>query len=346
VEKASFNPANVEFSVPASARPAGRIEWIDDVKGMAIVLVVYGHVMQGAASAGSIPAGFQDFSNAFVYSFHMPAFFFVSGLLSARALTRSMAKYVRDRAATIAWPYLVWTVVNLIVFSVFGRFYHHAIVNPRHALLVCLWDPGEFWFLHTLFCIQLLMVLTLWIRIETMGVLSLIGFFFAGALGFSAGDKVLFFLPFFVAGVVCGPFTGRAAKWTGWPGYGAAAILFVVQAVVIGCFPTLSRIGELALGFTGTLGLIGLALGANQTLFSAICSRAGAASLGIFLMHPYFQGLSRVVLERFFGVGGGFSVAIQVIVAVVVSIYLYEHMTASRLRWLFTLKPEQKLAAT
>lgn len=59
-----------------------RIVTLDIAKGLAITLVVYGHVMQGMGHRHLIDENFHRFSNTFVYSFHMPVFFFVSGLFS------------------------------------------------------------------------------------------------------------------------------------------------------------------------------------------------------------------------------------------------------------------------
>lgn len=54
-----------------------RLDWIDYAKGIAIILVVYGHVLIGIYNTGlNIPYSFYIYSLKFVYSFHMPVFFF------------------------------------------------------------------------------------------------------------------------------------------------------------------------------------------------------------------------------------------------------------------------------
>ena len=47
-----------------------RIEWVDISKGIAIILMIIGH------------SGIPHFLNNWIYSFHMPFFFFISGVLS------------------------------------------------------------------------------------------------------------------------------------------------------------------------------------------------------------------------------------------------------------------------
>ena len=55
-----------------------RIEWIDYAKGIGIILVVYGHMIRGMSQ--HIPANFFYVSDSVVYGFHMPLFFFLTGL--------------------------------------------------------------------------------------------------------------------------------------------------------------------------------------------------------------------------------------------------------------------------
>ena len=60
-----------------------RQDWLDLTKGIAILLVVIGHVFRGYTAAGLFP----EYQTAFayidytIYSFHMPLFFLLSGYL-------------------------------------------------------------------------------------------------------------------------------------------------------------------------------------------------------------------------------------------------------------------------
>ncbi|MBC1212116.1 acyltransferase family protein [Listeria booriae] len=67
-----------------------RITWIDYAKGIGIILVVYGHVLRGVFEAGlDIPIKLFTYEDSFIYSFHMPLFFFLSGLFANHLLKRS-----------------------------------------------------------------------------------------------------------------------------------------------------------------------------------------------------------------------------------------------------------------
>jgi hypothetical protein len=54
----------------------------------------------------------------------------------------------------------------------------------------------------------------------------------------------------------------------------------------------------IALGFAGPLGLFLLAVALRGTVFNAAACWCGAASLGIFVLHPFFQGATRILLAR------------------------------------------------
>lgn len=53
-----------------------RIEWVDMARGIGLLLVIYGHSMRNEMR---IVSPFLDYTYRFVYSFHMPFFFWLSG---------------------------------------------------------------------------------------------------------------------------------------------------------------------------------------------------------------------------------------------------------------------------
>ncbi len=66
-----------------------RVQYIDRLKGLAIILVVMGHIF-----GFSQP---EDGINTFIYTFHMPLFMFLSGLvISAPPISRKCLQNGKD----------------------------------------------------------------------------------------------------------------------------------------------------------------------------------------------------------------------------------------------------------
>jgi fucose 4-O-acetylase-like acetyltransferase len=106
-----------------SSAASKRVGWVDGVKGLAIVLVVYGHVAGGLEAGGILKAG-SPFLAArdWVYLFHMPVFFLVSGLFAQHAIGRAWRAVFGGRVRTLAYPYAVWTGIYLAASILMARF--------------------------------------------------------------------------------------------------------------------------------------------------------------------------------------------------------------------------------
>lgn len=65
----------------AGGEAPSRSEYLDFVKGTAIILVELGHCVQWGSGAAFLSSGlfFEDGLFRFIYSFHMPLFMLVSG---------------------------------------------------------------------------------------------------------------------------------------------------------------------------------------------------------------------------------------------------------------------------
>lgn len=83
-----------------------REEWIDVAKGILIILVVLGHSVSGP---------YYDLSNIidYIYLFHMPAFFIISGYLYKRG---SLVERLKKRTKRLLLPYFSYvTIITIII---------------------------------------------------------------------------------------------------------------------------------------------------------------------------------------------------------------------------------------
>jgi fucose 4-O-acetylase-like acetyltransferase len=137
-----------------AAAASHRHLWIDVARALALLLVVAGHTARGLAGSG-IATGhaLQSFDVA-IYSFHIPLFFLISGLLYARSIKRRPFMLTwKERAVRLIKPGLIWSVV-LVVLLVLAAGRANNPVAPAEAVLGLLLLPIQpvsiFWFLYTL----------------------------------------------------------------------------------------------------------------------------------------------------------------------------------------------------
>lgn len=108
-----------------------RLYYIDVIRGIAIFLVVLGHTYRG------------NMVQNWLYSFHMPLFFFISGWLY-RGEYRTIAElkvFVCKKARSFLWPYLIFLLLN----------YCYWLIVERHFRS---FDQGPLWFLPVLLMVE------------------------------------------------------------------------------------------------------------------------------------------------------------------------------------------------
>lgn len=81
-----------------------RLDEIDRAKGVLIILTVIGHIWQ----AGYI--------HNVIYSFHMPAFFIISGMLMhhTRTYERKYTSFLFNRLYSFGLPFLFFEVLGVL----------------------------------------------------------------------------------------------------------------------------------------------------------------------------------------------------------------------------------------
>ncbi|MGB5942563.1 MAG: acyltransferase family protein [Leeuwenhoekiella sp.] len=128
-----------------------RLVWVDQARGLAIFLVVYGH-------------NYPDIE-PYIYSFHVPLFFLISGMFHPKNVTFGTA---RKRVKLILTPYFIWASILFLFWLLIGRFYGQSALkdlSPLKNLFGIFYAQGgqEFmdwgipmWFLPCIFVVFLL----------------------------------------------------------------------------------------------------------------------------------------------------------------------------------------------
>ncbi len=152
---------------------APRQAWIDVARTGALVLVVAGHTERGLVAAGIMTGDAAQNFDLLVYSFHIPLFFLISGLLFAQSIRRRpFVQTWKARTIRLLQPCLIWSVV-LLGLIVLAANLANMPVSPTDALTSLLLLPFQpvsiFWFLYTLLLCMAVSGLALEYRFCTAG---------------------------------------------------------------------------------------------------------------------------------------------------------------------------------
>ena len=149
-----------------------RITWVDHAKGVGIFLVVLGHTIGGLQSGRLITAeSIYEPLNTWIYRFHMPLFFVLSGLFAERQIARSSRGFLQHKLTTIAYPYVVWSFIFTL-----SQFAASRYTNRKPSLLelaeILVKPIQQFWFLYALFWISVLYYVVRRCGVTPLGVLA------------------------------------------------------------------------------------------------------------------------------------------------------------------------------
>ncbi len=132
--------------------PSSRIEWIDQARGLAMVLVVLGHVAGGLIDAQltSIQGGIGQIF-AVIYTFHMPFFFFLSALFTPRRLSTGGGRFARSWLPDLVYPAALWSIIMIGSRSLSPAPLNHPVPPFFDTLLTLPHTPaGPYWFIYSL----------------------------------------------------------------------------------------------------------------------------------------------------------------------------------------------------
>lgn len=300
--------AQPDAALAAGSTSRARAEWVDVAKGMGIVLVVFGHAVDGVLAARiADPAGGWATSYFAVYSFHMPLFFLLAGLFVAPRLATDAAGFVRSAWLRIAWPYLLWSVIQLGVIGALGTLVNSPSTFDASRVASLLWEPtSQFWFLQALLVLHLLT----WWLLPRIGAVALIVLMAAARLVVEAVELPhLIGLPakfglFYALGVALGPMLLERLPALTRPralALVAAAIAVWAAAAVPARAAGLSHwsIAVLPAALAGTAAMLALS---TLPRAGSVWVTLGQASMAIYVLHVLFVAGVRIGLHKGLGI--------------------------------------------
>ncbi|MDQ6703326.1 MAG: acyltransferase family protein [Pseudomonadota bacterium] len=290
-----------------------RVAWIDVARGFCIILVVIGHTIDGIRSAGLIP-GNGILLNVFyyIYTFHMAAFFVLSGLLARPSVNRNPTRFFYNIIKHIVYPYFLYGIIQLSIMNMLGSALNHPIpFDPFEYFSLIYGTVSPLWFLKTLFSIHIAYLISK--QYCNGHCLLLICIVLRGCVE-------LFLLPteisqfctfgiFYALGVV---FSEEAIEWPSgcrfpliWVGiFGLLWVLFStaslneIDPILAGARLRGSLLPASIVGSLFVFALSGVRYVENNKLLLYI----GQRTLPIFLLHVMFVAGTRILLAKVLGI--------------------------------------------
>ena len=143
-----------------SITKTNRVGWLDNCKGFAIILVVIGHILSGYIGknyfANHMPE--MHYIYEFIYSFHMPLFFILSGYVFQMAYSIDIAQNkmrFKIQIMNNIYVYILWSCVQWAIKMLFD-----SDVNIKFTcddlLLMPVKPMGIYWYIYVLILYYLL----------------------------------------------------------------------------------------------------------------------------------------------------------------------------------------------
>ena len=133
------------------ARQTERVVWVDNARAIAMLCIVLGHMLV------------ERYTQSFVYMFHVPAFFFLSGYCFRDRLP--FRQFVLHKLRRIMVPYAAFGLIAIAAYLGYGKLAHEGTISLPQCLLGLLIGSGEsgkmqfnyhLWFLPALFTASVL----------------------------------------------------------------------------------------------------------------------------------------------------------------------------------------------
>src|SRR5882724_835715 len=334
-----------------------RMAWVDYLRGIAIILVVYRHALIGI-QRGNIPVP-QALVNAnmIFYSFRMPLFFIISGIfISGSIARRPLKKLIYTKFENLLYPYLIWAFIQ-VTLQVLLSHYTNAERTPRDYLFI-LYQPkalDQFWYLPALFNStvvylllkakwhvpnwgQLLIGLGLFLLAPHIHNLSMVTDWMEFYIFFALGDSLsaLFFQERSQR-FLKNPLTLLAIA----PVFIATELWYLYRMAGPGVGP----FEFLAIALTGCFCMFVLAFRLQSWNILRFLRVLGFHSLFIYVMHVIVTAFARVILTKYLGLHNPEILLVCCIaLGVTIPVILYNTLIRNNIFWfLFSLQKPSKL---
>jgi fucose 4-O-acetylase-like acetyltransferase len=325
-----------------------RIKIIDSLKGYAIILVLFGHVI-----VFSDPTGYAlSWLFTFIYSFHMPLFLFLSGYLVYQKPIDPKWNFVYKKFRGLIVPYFIWLFIGILVVN---NFILDAKISDYLIQHTVTYD--NIWFLPALFFSFLLLLAYIsierFLKIKRIDAWLLIPIF-SGAyicswfidLPVQGLLVIRWFSPFVLLGYLAAEFSGKLLEKQYFMTLSSTLFVLLLpswdkRVITLGNIGAVKLIIAFILASTGIVFAYSLIKSLQETFVNRFLTICGYLSLEIYLVSNFLALLLIQIFHLRFWLGDGLiayitGTIIFLFIALTVSLILSYNRTISTIlfgRW-------------
>jgi fucose 4-O-acetylase-like acetyltransferase len=327
--------------------------WVDYLRGIAILLVVYRHVLLGLQRGNMDVPNSLVYANMIFYSFRMPLFFILSGVFINGSLSRrSLGQIVYTKFENLLYPYLVWSFIQVTLQILLSKYTNSDRTLRDYAFI--LYQPralDQFWYLPALFnttiiyllvktrlhppaWTQLLLGIILYFLSPHLDRISMLSDWMEFYIFFALGDTIsAFFLKESTQQFLKKPLT---LVWV--------TPVFILTQVYYLSRPVVSQGEFLVIALIGCFSMFVLAFRMQEWGFFPFLRVLGFHSLFIYVMHVIVAAFVRSILVRVVGLHQPVILLLCGIAAgVIIPVIVYNLLIKDNIFWfLFTPKKSAK----
>lgn len=184
-----------------------RITWVDSLKGIAMIFIYLGHLGQNVGK-----------TYLYVFSFHVPLFFFISGFFNKDVHELTFIKYLVKQLKNILLPYFVFCILNIVWIMIDKNedtaYLYKLLLQALNGNRVDIFAPA-LWFLPCLFITKMMFYIlnktikNIWI-ILAIAMLISVARLYIHPIEFFSISSAFGYLRYYVIGSIALPYLKKA----------------------------------------------------------------------------------------------------------------------------------------
>ena len=292
-----------------------RMAWIDICKGIAIICVVIGHIGTSYHNSGLLKDSLIiNYAIRFVYGFHMPLFFVISGYLGSLSHNDNRMHVIKKSLISYGIPYVVFSILSWVLKRISSAFVNNK-VSLVDLIRIPIYPMNAMWFLYALMIATtvhvllkpiintkskatILLIISFITRILALSISRndyIVSIGFDECILFSFGKYWFWYEigAYCYKGIIDKTCTSKSKA-----GISITLLIMIFYAFLIYIITIKNYRNDFADTILGMIGIISISRVSISISNNSILEYIGRKTMPIYLLHPYIVSALRIILSK------------------------------------------------